>query len=554
MQDFAGGSEDGFMTIAASAGVMGISDDEALVLAQPGRLVHHLLPMTRPVLIVASLFVAGLMSGTDRAAAATYYFDTSGNDANSGLTPSTAKRTLAHATSLVLKPGDRILFQRGDTFKDSTFTIAESGTSVQPIIFSAYGTGTRPIFDGGGNFANGHPLNPAPGPWPRKGVRDPIRLTGNHIIASNFIGQQSSWAGIRIYGNDIEARQFEVRWNVAGVEIEYGSQRARVHDFVTHDNAVMNVLTSGGDDDSGAFGVSLHSDDARVWRFTSYGHRHFSYDYGVDGAAVEVYQGRGNRVHHFTARDDEAMTELGAPVGSTARTADNTFHHFLYYSLNYRGLTGVNIHGSGRGGVLRTKVHHGTIYLPASHTDSSSGGQGFVIGTIARFASSTSYSVGDRIVPRSARANGHIYEVTAAGTSASEPTWPTNNGTVRSGSVTFIDRGVQANIYNNIVHATWKSGYAGQPVDENNNLYSGYSQQQLKSIHDSGMDSVGPKSKLQLNPLVVSTDPLSRSFLRLQPGSPAVDAGVTRGYGRDLAGNPRFVGSAPDMGAYEKQP
>jgi hypothetical protein len=49
---------------------------------------------------------------------------------------------------------------------------------------------------------------------------------------------------------------------------------------------------------------------------------------------------------------------------------------------------------------------------------------------------STGYSIGDRVIPTDAKANGRHYSVTASGTSGTtEPTWPTS-GTVTDGGVT----------------------------------------------------------------------------------------------------------------------
>jgi len=55
---------------------------------------------------------------------------------------------------------------------------------------------------------------------------------------------------------------------------------------------------------------------------------------------------------------------------------------------------------------------------------------------------------------------------------------------------------------------------------------------------------------LSLDPRFV--DPSAKDF-RLQPGSPAVDAGLDLGLAMDYDGNPRLVGAAPDLGAFEVQ-
>jgi parallel beta-helix repeat protein len=84
------------------------------------------------------------------AKAANYYFSTnSGNDVRTpkqAQNPSTPWKTLSKLNSYSgnLKPGDHILFKRGETFFGS-ITINKSGTSESPIVFSAYGAGEKPV-------------------------------------------------------------------------------------------------------------------------------------------------------------------------------------------------------------------------------------------------------------------------------------------------------------------------------------------------------------------------------------------------------------------------
>ena len=60
--------------------------------------------------------------------------------------------------------------------------------------------------------------------------------------------------------------------------------------------------------------------------------------------------------------------------------------------------------------------------------------------TPAAWAASTSYSVGDTVVPTTP--NGHIYVCEVAGDSGSaEPTWPTDGSTVVDNTVTWRDAG-----------------------------------------------------------------------------------------------------------------
>ena len=94
-------------------------------------------------LIIAFLILSTIASATD------YYISSSGNDANNGRSSSTPWKTIAKVNSAfsIMKPGDRILFKRGDTFY-GTLKISKSGLSGSPIIIGAYGTGANPIITG----------------------------------------------------------------------------------------------------------------------------------------------------------------------------------------------------------------------------------------------------------------------------------------------------------------------------------------------------------------------------------------------------------------------
>ncbi len=62
----------------------------------------------------------------------TYYVSTSGDDNNDGLTPEKAWRTLDRVSKAWLKPGDGVLFKRGDLFRGSVNTQPE-------VTYGAYG-------------------------------------------------------------------------------------------------------------------------------------------------------------------------------------------------------------------------------------------------------------------------------------------------------------------------------------------------------------------------------------------------------------------------------
>jgi len=84
----------------------------------------------------------------------TYYVsNTDGNDSNNGTSPSTPWKTISKVNTTSLSPGDSVLFKRGDTFY-GTIIPHNSGTSGNPITYSSYGSGEKPIITGFTTLSN----------------------------------------------------------------------------------------------------------------------------------------------------------------------------------------------------------------------------------------------------------------------------------------------------------------------------------------------------------------------------------------------------------------
>jgi len=83
------------------------------------------------------------------ASATDYYISSSGNDSANGTSSSTPWRSISKVNSVFsnLRPGDRVLFNRGDVFT-GTLQISTSGSSASSITIGAYGTGSSPVFSG----------------------------------------------------------------------------------------------------------------------------------------------------------------------------------------------------------------------------------------------------------------------------------------------------------------------------------------------------------------------------------------------------------------------
>lgn len=81
--------------------------------------------------------------------ATNYYVSAIGDDGNRGLSAATAFRTPSRVNQIIrnLKPGDSVLFRRGDRFYGS-LTINASGSAQAPIVIGAYGSGPAPVING----------------------------------------------------------------------------------------------------------------------------------------------------------------------------------------------------------------------------------------------------------------------------------------------------------------------------------------------------------------------------------------------------------------------
>ncbi|HET6381917.1 MAG TPA: right-handed parallel beta-helix repeat-containing protein [Armatimonadota bacterium] len=119
--------------------------------------------MNRWLPYVCFPLIAMALLATAPANAASYYLDSvSGNDANTGLAPQQAWKTLAPVNARVFVPGDRILLRAGTTY---TGQLAPRGCGAltagrpNPIVIDSYGDGPRPRIDGQGKVQSALYLN-----------------------------------------------------------------------------------------------------------------------------------------------------------------------------------------------------------------------------------------------------------------------------------------------------------------------------------------------------------------------------------------------------------
>lgn len=116
---------------------------------------NHMFNFKSPIKSKARILAAiifSLISSTSWATS--YYVDaTSGNDNHTGLSPTTAWRSITKVNLSSFKPGDQIRFERGEIWREH-LSIPSSGSSGRHIIFGAYGSGSKPVISGADIFDN----------------------------------------------------------------------------------------------------------------------------------------------------------------------------------------------------------------------------------------------------------------------------------------------------------------------------------------------------------------------------------------------------------------
>ncbi|UCE99374.1 MAG: hypothetical protein JSV82_09475, partial [Planctomycetota bacterium] len=93
----------------------------------------------KSVCLLAFVLMIGL-SGVVRAT--DYYVSSTGNDNNSGTSPTEAWQTISKVNSVDFADGDSVLFEAGQTFSGTiVFDVNDGGTPTTPLTVGSYGSG-----------------------------------------------------------------------------------------------------------------------------------------------------------------------------------------------------------------------------------------------------------------------------------------------------------------------------------------------------------------------------------------------------------------------------
>jgi hypothetical protein len=283
-----------------------------------------------------------------------HYVDCSaGNDAWVGTSTTSAWRSLTRANQATLAAGDSLLLKRGCTWT-GPLNVRWSGTSTLPILVGAYGTGALP------RIQNSH---------------ENVLISGSNVIVENVFtrsdpvtfdsGCQNQPAGWRVGFRLVSGASYDtIRASEAddqyvGIMIEGGAHHNRVLSNTLRNN---NMKDPNFASDAGAVGISLMGNDNEVAYNAISGSDTCSELYGRDGAAVEVFGGSRNRIHHNVATQNNNFTELGKVPSS-----DNTYaYNKVTSSLATANFLVTRGASTSYGPVYRTKVFNNVVYLSGS--------------------------------------------------------------------------------------------------------------------------------------------------------------------------------------------
>lgn len=319
-----------------------------------------------PLLVVASRETTQTQIQAQVVSGNHYYVDcVAGNDANDGLSEATAWKTLTKANAASLIPGDSLLLKRGCTWTGS-LQAKWNGTETSPITIGAYGTGDNPIIESNVNNT------------------ELVAITGSYLTIENLYTRGITFRVDAACGNTPlgyilgfsfkpgshhnTLRSSKATGTYAGVFIQGGTNPSHHNKILSNqlvDNTMMEPLDRTAWNDAGAFGVLLWGDDNEIAHNIMARNIACSYDYGTDGAAVELYGGQRNFIHHNKSFNDESFVELGSP-----RTQDTTLAYNEFYSTNNQGAFLVTRGAQdGDGPAWRTKAYNNTAYMTGPETE-----------------------------------------------------------------------------------------------------------------------------------------------------------------------------------------
>jgi hypothetical protein len=223
------------------------------------------------------------------------------------------------------KPGDTLFFKR-DQWYTGTLSINSTGSAGAPIVIMGYGAGNAPKFQY--NVASPTEQNV----YDRTVIRlnqanyvvvDGIELTDDYIPAWNHNVTANCGYGVYIYGTNGNGSHNIIK-NVTisklgcGVAIDGGDYNTVTDCTITNLRMILNTPDIAWDD-FGAMGIMIGSSNNTVTRNIIQDCYSNSYDYTIDGGAIEMYGAvSNNKILYNKCSENLGFMEFGSSSGQQA--------------------------------------------------------------------------------------------------------------------------------------------------------------------------------------------------------------------------------------------
>ncbi|MDQ0091316.1 hypothetical protein J2T12_004753 [Paenibacillus anaericanus] len=488
-----------------------------------------------------------------------YFVDSvGGSDSNDGRTQATAWKTFSNINNTTFAAGDRILLKMGGIWNEQLFPKG-SGTSEAPVTISSYGSGNKPIINGGGMAGAAVYLRNSSN-WVIKNleVTNSAAERGNiyreGIMVENANG--GTLSGIQIIDNYIHDVSSSFRYPTVsgaeggphafgGISVYVGGTMAtdKFDDVLIQGNVVERIGRTGIVVWDQRFNGTDYASTNVIIRenYVKQADSDGILTFGVDGALIEhnVAEGGGN------------YSEPGEFNGSAAIWPTRGKNNVVQFNESFNTN---KPEGDGQGFNLDIDSTDSIVQYNYSHDNKG----GFMLFVDASLTPDVLNGSSNSVVRYNISQNDLTHTFNFAG--------GVTPGTQIYNNTIYIGTGQNTKI---IDHEWDEAGNINAPYSFKNNLVynlgqGGYNLPGVNGVFDHNLlygnhplNEPVDLNKITANPLLVAqgvgaTGLNTVDGYKLREGSPALGAGVVidNNGGLDYWGNPVSSSEAPNIGAY----
>jgi hypothetical protein len=268
---------------------------------------------------------------TLQVSATNYYVDASSPGSNQG-TYNDPWKSIADIPWAInyYSPGDTIFFKRGQYYT-GTLSLNSSGSNGAPIVLMPYGSGNAPVFQ----YDIAHPTES--NIYDRVLIRlnqcnniviDGFELTDATMSETDHTATANAGYGVYIYkGSNNIIRNLTISRLGSGVSIDQSNYNTITNCTIRNLRIILNTPNIAWDD-FGAMGIMVGGSDNTITYNQIHDCYGNSYDYQIDGAAIEMYGAvSNNKIMYNTASENLGFMEFGSASG--AQALNNTIAYNL---------------------------------------------------------------------------------------------------------------------------------------------------------------------------------------------------------------------------------